>query len=115
MTNLVESDAGDWALHDPGSPTVASERVVCRSSGFCNERTTQAPYAVEPVGANLHQKVSQRSADMSILYMEVVEQCVQKAGFLREVVEVIVNDLGKFTARAIRKYLAQMEVSSGVC
>ena len=50
QTGLVESYAFMQSLHDPGSSSLATKRMICRSCG-CSGGRTQTPYAVEPPGA----------------------------------------------------------------
>ena len=50
-TGFVESYAFLQSLHGPDSSTLATNGVVCRSSGSSGGRTCQTPHAVEPAGA----------------------------------------------------------------
>ena len=95
---VFEINAFDKSLHGPGSLSLTAEGVVCRSVGSSGGRTCRATPTVESSGPASHQKVSLESGDIVASCMEVIRCLVCRAGFSREVMEVIASDIRGSTA-----------------
>ena len=57
----------------PGSSSLASGGVICRSTGSSGGKSFQAPLVVECSDPVAHQEVAQRSRDATTSHLEVVK------------------------------------------
>ena len=94
-------------FHACGGSTLATEGMVPKlsvSSG--GGRTSQTPHGVEPDGTTPNKEVSQEPGVAMPTCLEVIKQLFRKAGFCKEFVEVITDDIRKSTVVRIPPLIA---------
>ena len=92
-TGLVESDAFSKSVLCLGSSSLASEGVICRSTGSSGGRTSGVLPAGKSSDPATHQESLQRYRDAVSLHVEAVKQLVSKVDFSKEFAEVVASDV----------------------